>query len=173
MAPTRSRGSQPTRRADFSLDVDYALAEIARLAPDVVFLTSPNNPTGASIPAAEIAAIVDAAPGIVIVDEAYGEFSDQPSAVGIDRPVPGEGRRVADDEQGVRVRRRAVGVPGGVTGDHRRTAARAACPTTCRCRPRLPRVPRYATPTTLAGVACIVAERDPRGGRAELRRDGG
>ena len=88
MHPIISDGTDTTwiaakRAADFSLDVDYALAEIARLAPDVVFLTSPNNPTGASIPAAEIAAIVDAAPGIVIVDEAYGEFSDQPSAVGL------------------------------------------------------------------------------------------
>ena len=68
------------RAADFSLDIDYALGEIARLAPDVVFLTSPNNPTGASIPNGDLAALVDAAPGIVIVDEAYAEFSDQPSA---------------------------------------------------------------------------------------------
>nr|WP_212763470.1 histidinol-phosphate transaminase [Gordonia araii] len=69
------------RAADFSLDVDYALGEIDRLSPDVVFLTSPNNPTGASIPNADLEAIVDAAPGIVIVDEAYGEFSRQRSAV--------------------------------------------------------------------------------------------
>src|SRR5690606_28151760 len=51
--------------------------------PDVVFVTSPNNPTGHSVPSAELARILDAAPGIVIVDEAYGEFSAQPSAIGL------------------------------------------------------------------------------------------
>lgn len=68
------------RNADFSLDVDYAVGEVAARRPDVVFVTSPNNPTGASIPNAGVRAIVEAAPGIVIVDEAYAEFSEQPSA---------------------------------------------------------------------------------------------
>ncbi|MFI6216209.1 histidinol-phosphate transaminase [Nocardia brasiliensis] len=69
------------RGADFSLDIDYAVAAIAERSPDVVFVTSPNNPTGHSIPAAELARIIEAAPGIVVVDEAYGEFSAQPSAL--------------------------------------------------------------------------------------------
>ncbi|AFU00425.1 histidinol-phosphate transaminase [Nocardia brasiliensis] len=69
------------RSADFSLDVDYAVAAIAERSPDVVFVTSPNNPTGHSIPVAELARIIEAAPGIVVVDEAYGEFSAQPSAL--------------------------------------------------------------------------------------------
>ncbi len=77
-----------TRATDFSLDIDHALREVARLSPDVVFLTSPNNPTGASIPIEEIAAIVDAAPGIVIIDEAYAEFSGRPSAVGLIERYP-------------------------------------------------------------------------------------
>lgn len=68
------------RNADFSLDIDYAVGEIAARRPDVVFVTSPNNPTGASISNDGLRAIIDAAPGIVIVDEAYGEFSEQPSA---------------------------------------------------------------------------------------------
>ncbi len=71
------------RRADFSLDVDAAVAEIARRAPDVVFVTSPNNPTGQSLHPDEIRAIAAAAPGIVVVDEAYAEFSDRPSAVAL------------------------------------------------------------------------------------------
>ncbi|WP_280421207.1 histidinol-phosphate transaminase [Nocardia carnea] len=71
------------RSADFSIDIDAALAAIAERRPDVVFVTSPNNPTGHSIPAAELARILEAAPGIVIVDEAYGEFSAQPSAIGL------------------------------------------------------------------------------------------
>ncbi|MFE3444920.1 histidinol-phosphate transaminase [Nocardia sp. NPDC059180] len=71
------------RSADFALDIDAALAAIAERHPDVVFVTSPNNPTGHSVPAAELARILDAAPGIVIVDEAYGEFSAEASAIGL------------------------------------------------------------------------------------------
>ncbi|WP_280487702.1 histidinol-phosphate transaminase [Nocardia farcinica] len=71
------------RNADFSLDIDHAVATIAERRPDVVFVTSPNNPTGHSIPGADLARILDAAPGIVVVDEAYAEFSAQPSAIGL------------------------------------------------------------------------------------------
>ncbi|UGT69008.1 histidinol-phosphate transaminase [Nocardia gipuzkoensis] len=71
------------RSADFSLDIDHALAAIAERRPDVVFVTSPNNPTGHSIPQHDLARILAAAPGIVVVDEAYGEFSAQPSAIGL------------------------------------------------------------------------------------------
>ncbi|MGV9543969.1 histidinol-phosphate transaminase [Nocardia beijingensis] len=71
------------RNTDFSLDIEHALAAIAERRPDVVFVTSPNNPTGHSIPQDELARILAAAPGIVVVDEAYGEFSAQPSAIGL------------------------------------------------------------------------------------------
>ncbi|AII10105.1 histidinol-phosphate transaminase [Rhodococcus opacus] len=69
------------RRADFALDVDAATAAIAERRPDVVFVTSPNNPTGHSVDIAELRRVLDAASGIVIVDEAYAEFSDAPSAL--------------------------------------------------------------------------------------------
>ena len=72
----------PAKRAnDFGLDIDYALVEIETQQPDVVFVTSPNNPTGGSTTIEDLRRIVEAAPGIVIVDEAYAEFSAQPSAV--------------------------------------------------------------------------------------------
>lgn len=71
------------RGADFAIDIDAALAAIAERQPDVVFVTSPNNPTGHSIDAGDLARILEAAPGIVIVDEAYGEFSSAPSAIGL------------------------------------------------------------------------------------------
>ncbi|MQY25429.1 histidinol-phosphate transaminase [Nocardia aurantia] len=71
------------RHGDFSLDIEHALACIGERRPDVVFVTSPNNPTGHSIPQAELVRILDAAPGIVVVDEAYAEFSSAPSAVGL------------------------------------------------------------------------------------------
>ncbi|WP_280248880.1 histidinol-phosphate transaminase, partial [Nocardia abscessus] len=76
------------RSADFSLDIDHALAAIAERRPDVVFVTSPNNPTGHSIPQHDLARILAAAPGIVVVDEAYGEFSAQPSAIGLIAQFP-------------------------------------------------------------------------------------
>ncbi|GAA1004540.1 histidinol-phosphate transaminase [Nocardiopsis tropica] len=69
------------RTADFGLDVDYAVSAIDELRPDVLFLTNPNNPTGHLIAEADLIRLIEAAPGIVIVDEAYGEFSAGPSAV--------------------------------------------------------------------------------------------
>ncbi|WP_410876802.1 histidinol-phosphate transaminase [Nocardia sp. A7] len=69
------------RSGDFSLDIDYAVAQIVERGPDVVFVTSPNNPTGHSIAIDELERILVAAPGIVVVDEAYGEFSAAPSAI--------------------------------------------------------------------------------------------
>ncbi|MET9326674.1 histidinol-phosphate transaminase [Tsukamurella sp. NPDC003166] len=69
------------RTADFSLDVDYAVGAIDELRPDVLFLTNPNNPTGHLIASGDLIRMIEAAPGIVIVDEAYGEFSSGPSAV--------------------------------------------------------------------------------------------
>ena len=82
-AGTRTEWVPAPRRADFSLDVDAAAATIADRTPDVVFVTSPNNPTGQSIPLADLRTLIAAAPGIVVVDEAYGEFSAQDSAVAL------------------------------------------------------------------------------------------
>ncbi|MDT7734573.1 MAG: histidinol-phosphate aminotransferase, partial [Mycobacterium sp.] len=80
---TRTEWLETFRAADFNLDVDAAVAAVTERRPDVVFVTSPNNPTGQSISLADLRRLLDAAPGIVIVDEAYGEFSAQPSAVAL------------------------------------------------------------------------------------------
>ncbi len=63
------------RADDFTLDAAHAVAVVRENAPDVVFLTSPNNPTGTAMPLAAIEAVLDAAPGMVVVDEAYAEFA--------------------------------------------------------------------------------------------------
>ncbi|GII02466.1 histidinol-phosphate transaminase [Planobispora takensis] len=63
------------REEDFGIDPDKAVAVIAEHRPDVVFLTSPNNPTGTALDPAVIARVVEAAPGMVVVDEAYFEFA--------------------------------------------------------------------------------------------------
>ncbi|WP_241386231.1 histidinol-phosphate transaminase [Rhodococcus sp. CH91] len=88
MHPIIADGTQtewlPTyRRDDFTLDVEASAAAVRERRPDVVFVTSPNNPTGHSIPLDQLRVILDAAPGIVIVDEAYVEFSSQPSALSL------------------------------------------------------------------------------------------
>lgn len=69
------------RLPDFTIDMPSTLAHIAEHSPHIVIITSPNNPTGGSIAPTDIEQIVQASPGIVIVDEAYAEFSDLPSAV--------------------------------------------------------------------------------------------
>lgn len=63
-------------RPDFSLDADAMLAAIARERPALVWLAYPNNPTGNRFAPATIERILAAAPGLVVVDEAYYAFAD-------------------------------------------------------------------------------------------------
>jgi histidinol-phosphate aminotransferase len=62
--------------ADFRLDMPQMLAAIKREQPALIFLAYPNNPTGNSFAAAEIVQIIEAAHGLVVVDEAYYAFAD-------------------------------------------------------------------------------------------------
>ena len=73
------------RAEDFSLDLPHALAVLEEHQPSVVLLASPNNPTGTALALSDVAAIVTAAPGIVVIDEAYGEFrrAGVPSALSL------------------------------------------------------------------------------------------
>ena len=63
------------RGSDFAIDPYAACEAIEAEQPDIVFVCSPNNPTGTVTPIADIERIADCAPGLVIVDEAYFEFS--------------------------------------------------------------------------------------------------
>lgn len=75
------------RNDDFTIDVEAARAVIAEQRPDVVFICSPNNPTGTAVGEATVLALYEAAQAaradgagaLVVVDEAYGEFSHRPS----------------------------------------------------------------------------------------------
>jgi histidinol-phosphate aminotransferase len=71
------------RNADFTIDLEAARAAIAERDPSLVFLCSPNNPTGTALELDTIRAVHEAASGIVIVDEAYAEFrrAGVPSAI--------------------------------------------------------------------------------------------
>lgn len=80
---TSTRWVAGRRAEDWTLDREAALGLIAEEAPAVVFLTSPNNPTGTALPLDDVVAVCEAAPGIVVVDEAYAEFrrAGTPSAL--------------------------------------------------------------------------------------------
>ncbi|MCZ0995800.1 histidinol-phosphate transaminase [Streptomyces noursei] len=75
------------RNDDFTIDVEAARAAIAEHRPDVVFVCSPNNPTGTAVEADTVLALYEAAQAaradtagaLVVVDEAYVEFSHHPS----------------------------------------------------------------------------------------------
>ncbi|GAB2989106.1 histidinol-phosphate transaminase [Nocardioides montaniterrae] len=73
------------RETDFSLDLDKARALVEEVRPSVVLLPSPNNPTGTALPPEAITALCEAVgeQGVVVVDEAYGEFrrTGTPSAI--------------------------------------------------------------------------------------------
>lgn len=64
------------RAADFTLDPAEVERVVAAAEPHVVFLTSPNNPTGLVEPADRVRQLLDVAPGLVVVDEAYAQFAD-------------------------------------------------------------------------------------------------
>ncbi|MCU0951552.1 MAG: histidinol-phosphate transaminase [Burkholderiaceae bacterium] len=61
--------------ADFALDREAMLAAIAEHRPAVIFIAWPNNPTGNLFDRATVEAILDAAPGLVVLDEAYLPFA--------------------------------------------------------------------------------------------------
>ena len=84
---------QADRDTDFELSPGTVVAAIERLRPDLVFLCAPNNPTGTPVRLDTIRAALDASAGIVVVDEAYGEFmpADAPSALTL---LPGNPRLV-------------------------------------------------------------------------------
>lgn len=80
MYPLLSRGTGAAwrtgrRNRDFTVSADSAASQVADAQPDVVFLCAPNNPTGTPMSLDVISAVYDAAPGIVVVDEAYWEFA--------------------------------------------------------------------------------------------------
>lgn len=81
------------RDADYELSAARATEWVRRTQPDVVILCSPNNPTGTPLSLEVVEAVYANAPGIVIVDEAYGEFfpSGEPSALTL---LPGRERLV-------------------------------------------------------------------------------
>lgn len=71
---THTRWVTGRREDDFTVDPDHAVELIRDEQPSVVLLASPNNPTGTALPLDTVKAVLDVAPGVVVVDEAYAEF---------------------------------------------------------------------------------------------------
>lgn len=79
------------RAESFALTTDLVRSAVNQHDPDVVFLCSPNNPTGTAAGLEVVDAAYDASRGVVVVDEAYAEFSDSPSATTM---LPGRERLI-------------------------------------------------------------------------------
>jgi histidinol-phosphate aminotransferase len=75
------------RRADFTIDTAGISPALGEAQPAITFLCSPNNPTGMIEDPGTVDAVLAAAPGLVVVDEAYGQFANW-SAI----PLVAEGR---------------------------------------------------------------------------------
>lgn len=76
------------RAADFTLDPAEVDRVMTEHQPHVVFLTSPNNPTGLVEPADRVRQLLDTAPGLVVVDEAYAQFADWSALDLVDEATP-------------------------------------------------------------------------------------
>jgi histidinol-phosphate aminotransferase len=98
------------RDDDFDLAPEHAVEQVRAYDPALVFLCSPNNPTGTALRPEVVAAVLDAAPGMVVVDEAYAEFArpGTPSALTV---LPGHPRLVV-----TRTMSKAFGFAGGRLG---------------------------------------------------------
>ncbi|HEX6393163.1 MAG TPA: histidinol-phosphate transaminase [Acidimicrobiales bacterium] len=73
---TSTKVVEGQRRPDFSLDVDAVRDVVGETSPSLTFLCSPNNPTGMAEDRSSVEVVLSCAPGLVVVDEAYGQFSD-------------------------------------------------------------------------------------------------
>ncbi len=77
------------RAPDFSLDLDEVRRVLHQAAPEITFLTSPNNPTGLVEAQDAVESVLALAPGLVVVDEAYAQFApwSSLSLLADDRPL--------------------------------------------------------------------------------------
>lgn len=76
------------RAADFTLDLSEVRRVLAESVPTITFLCSPNNPTGLEEPEANVREVLSLAPGLLVVDEAYGQFASWSAMDMIDDDVP-------------------------------------------------------------------------------------
>lgn len=73
--------TQVPPRDDLRFDADGLVRAVRETGATMTVLATPNNPTGRALTIDEIERIAAASPGVVVVDEAYVEFNDEPSAL--------------------------------------------------------------------------------------------
>ncbi|BCJ51031.1 histidinol-phosphate aminotransferase [Actinoplanes sp. NBRC 14428] len=146
-AGTGTRWVGALRDPDFGLTPASALAQLEEHDPDLVFLCSPNNPTGTALDPGVVTAVLGAARGMVVVDEAYAEFArpGTPSALTL---LPGHPRLVV-----TRTMSKAFGFAGG------RLGYLAADPAVVDA-VQLVRLPYHLSALTQAAARAALAERD-------------
>ncbi len=74
------------RKDDFTIDLEKAIGQISNVKPSIVFITTPNNPSGNAIGIDQISKLAESAKSVgalLVVDEAYAEFSTELSAVNL------------------------------------------------------------------------------------------
>ncbi|MDA8927568.1 histidinol-phosphate transaminase [Aquiluna sp.] len=69
------------REVEFVLTPDFVRSEISKHQPDIVILCGPNNPTGTALSLESIEAAYESFEGMLLIDEAYQEFAEGPSAL--------------------------------------------------------------------------------------------
>ena len=79
--------SVPLNKVDFSFDINLILKSITK-STKLLFLCSPNNPTGTSISDDEIKSIAKNFKGLIVIDEAYIDFSEKKSLLGLIKTIP-------------------------------------------------------------------------------------
>ena len=88
---SRTQWVEGSRNDDYSLNVDTAVNQILEHKPSLTFITTPNNPTGGAVKVTDIEKLADAVKivgGVLVVDEAYAEFSSERSAATLVKSNP-------------------------------------------------------------------------------------
>ena len=144
---TGTRWIGALRDPDFGLTPEAAARQLELHDPDLVFLCSPNNPTGTALDPEVITAVLGTARGMVVVDEAYAEFAraGTPSALAL---IAGNHRLIVS-----RTMSKAFGFAGGRLGY---LAAHPAVVDAV----QLVRLPYHLSALTQAAARAAVAQRD-------------
>jgi histidinol-phosphate aminotransferase len=144
---TGTRWIGALRDADFGITPEAAVAQLDEHDPDLVFLCSPNNPTGTALDPAVVTAVLERARGMVIVDEAYAEFARTGTTSALTL-LPGHPRLVVS-----RTMSKAFGFAGGRLGYF------AADPAVVDA-VQLVRLPYHLSSLTQAAARAAIGQRD-------------
>ena len=155
---THTRYVTVPRRRDFSVDADLVVSAVAEHQPDILLLCTPNNPTGTQTPVSVIQEIYQQVDCLVIVDEAYQEFTEVPedSALAL---LPSSGRLIVS-----RTMSKAFALAGGRVGY---LAAARAVVDAC----RIVRLPYHMSAQTQALARVALANTQEMLGQVEVLRE--